>query len=148
MKTIQFVFQEIERHLEILQYTINEINKIPRLDTSIFDYKNIVVLLDAFIFRFVKLQNTIGEKLFPETFEIVTGKSRTDVTFIDILNILEKYHFLPSTSKWQYLRQIRNDLVHIYPWDSSLRLEAIKAALNSSEFMIKVYQNIKKRLNE
>ena len=148
METIQFIFQEIERHLEILQYTINKIKNIPRLDISIFEDKNNVILLDAFIFRFIKLQSTIGEKLFPEAFEIVTGKSRTDVTFIDILNILEKYHFLPSTSKWQYLRQIRNDLVHIYPWDSDLRLEAIKAALNSSEFMIKVYQNIKKRLNE
>ena len=36
---------------------------------------------------------------------------------IDILNLLERYRYLPSASRWQEIREIRNQITHEYRLD-------------------------------
>ena len=90
----------------------------------------------------------MGEKLFPIFFEILTGKPYTEASFIDILNTLEKYGFLESAEKWNRLRKLRNEFVHIYPWEAEQRIEAIEEALKLIPFIKNTYDRIKKYVAE
>ena len=73
-----------------------------------------IALLDQFIYRFTKLQDSIGTRLFPSLVSMITG-SDDPRPFIDTLNQLEKIGVIPSTETWQTLRVLRNNLAHDYP---------------------------------
>jgi len=89
MKDIRILLEEAKRHLELVKYSKSRIEE-KGLNKNLLEDKDFLTLLDAFIFKFIKLQSSVGEKLFPLVFEILTGKDRTEVTFIDILNIFWK----------------------------------------------------------
>ena len=82
-----------------------------------------VSYLDQFIYRFTKLQDTMGTKLFPALVCMITG-SDAPRPFLDILNQLEKAGIISSSETWQTLRALRNNLAHEYP-DSSEQCVAI-----------------------
>ena len=143
MKNISFLLNEAKNYLELAKYTKTKIEE-RGLSENLLEYKDFLTLLDAFIFRFIKLQSSVGEKLFPLVFEILTGKDRTEATFIDILNTLEKYRIIPSAEYWKKLRKLRNEFVHIYPWETDLKLEAVKKALQEIETIEEVIKNIER----
>ncbi len=146
MKDIKLILQEIEKHIETLDYATKKLKELNLTPKDLNDYE-IIVLLDAFIFRFIKLQSALGEKLFPLFFEILTGKNYTEATFIDILNTLEKYGFLESTEEWNKVRKLRNEFVHIYPWETDLKLEAVKNAIKKLDYIKNTFFKIRNYLN-
>jgi len=73
-----------------------------------------VALLDQFIYRFTKLQDAIGARLFPSIAAVVIGDDEPR-PFLDTLNRLEKAGVLESVETWQTLRVLRNNLAHDYP---------------------------------
>jgi hypothetical protein len=142
MKKLSLLLEEANKHLELAKYTKRKIEEWGFYNELLED-KDYLTLLDAFIFRFIKLQSSMGEKIFPLVFEILTGKDRTEVTFIDILNALEKYRIIPSAEYWKKLRKLRNEFVHIYPWETELKLEAVKKALESLETLEEILKKLK-----
>lgn len=88
--------------------------------------------LDQYIFRFSKLQDTIGTRLFPQILESL-AEPVTDKAFIDILNRLEKLGILDSAFSWVQLRKIRNDIAHEYPASLIERIEGINFLFNNLE---------------
>jgi len=88
--------------------------------------------LDQYIFRFSKLQDLMGNRLFPLTLEAL-AEPVTDKAFIDILNRLEKLEILDSAFSWIRLRKIRNDIAHEYPASIIERIEGINYLINHME---------------
>jgi len=70
--------------------------------------------IDQLLFRYNKLQDAIGQRLFPAILNL-GGEWREDEAFIDRLNRLEKIGAIPSADTWNEIRQIRNRLTHEYP---------------------------------
>ncbi|MDM7274250.1 hypothetical protein [Sulfurihydrogenibium azorense] len=145
MKDIRIVLQEIDKHKERLEYAKSKIEKW-QLTQEILDDPEIVETIDSFIFRFSKMQDSMGEKLFPLILETL-GEETRNKPFIDILNKLEKLEFIPSADEWKKLRNLRNSLTHTYPWEKEILLEEIKEALKYSDEMVKIYIQIKEKLN-
>jgi hypothetical protein len=141
IKKLPLIIKEIERHLELIKYEKDKLSAYS-LDED-FENLEFLTFADAFVFRFIKLQSSMGEKLFPLLFEILTGKNRTEATFIDILNTLEKYEFLDA-KYWNKIRKLKNEFVHIYPWEIDLKIEALKNALNEIENIERIFNKIKK----
>ena len=73
-----------------------------------------VATLDQFIYRFTKLQDALGTRLFPAMATLVIGDDERR-PFLDTLNRLEKANVLTSVETWQSLRVLRNTLAHDYP---------------------------------
>ena len=146
MKDIKLILQEIEKHIDTLNYETQKLKELNLTPEDLDNYENIV-LLDAFIFRFIKLQSAIEEKLFPLFFEILTGKNYTEATFIDILNTLEKYGFLESAEEWNKIRKLRNEFVHIYPWETEIKLEAVQNAIKEFDYIKNTFFKIRSYLN-
>ena len=83
-----------------------------------------VEAIDQYLFRFAKLQDTIGNKLF----RLIVSEYIDDierVTFLDILNKLEKIGILDSVEIWKNIRDIRSNISHQYDDNSKEMAEAL-----------------------
>ena len=138
--------EEVETHLEMVKYEKDKIEE-KEISSELLEERDFLILLDAFIFRFIKLQSSIGEKLFPLLYEFLTGKDYTEAAFIDILNTLEKYRVIPSAEYWKQLRKLRNEFVHIYPWETELNLAAVQRALEEVPTIEAIVKKIKEVIN-
>lgn len=69
---------------------------------------------DQLIFRFAKLQDTMGGRLFPAILENL-GEEVRELPFIDRLAKLEELSIIPSADEWLLLRETRNIVIHEYP---------------------------------
>ena len=133
-------------HLERLQKARDEI-EIKNIDTmDIQDFENIK-LVDAFVFRFMKLQDFIEEKLF-KVFLIKTGDFKDNMSLVDILDKLEKLEIIDSTEKWMKVRKLRNKIAHEYPDEQEQVIEDIKEALKKVDYLAQIYKNIQSFLVE
>ncbi len=145
MKDLKLILEECDRHLERLLYSKRKIESWGNIESDLFEDPDKVETLDSFIFRFSKLQDSMGEKLFPSLLEFL-GEEVRNKPFIDILNRLEKLELIPSAEKWKELRELRNLLTHTYPWQRKELIELIKRALSLSEDLTNIYMNLKEFL--
>lgn len=70
--------------------------------------------LDQFIYRFTKLQDSIGRRLLPALYAYAEGDDEPK-PFLDILSRFEQLGAVTSADQWQYFRNLRNNLAHDYP---------------------------------
>lgn len=70
--------------------------------------------LDQFLYRFSKLQDAMGERLFVDGL-LLLGEDFRDKPFIDALNRLEALALIPGRAWWQEVRELRNQVAHEYP---------------------------------
>jgi hypothetical protein len=99
-------------------------DKLP-LTKEVYDFLDDrdIAFIDQIVFRFSKLQDTMGKKIF--RLGLVLGEDVESFSFIDLLNKLEPLGMLPSTSKWMDWRELRNDLTHQYPDVIEDRIDAV-----------------------
>jgi len=96
-------FKELKQHFEL-----------PLDSKSYQDILNNVEFLaysDQIIYRFSKLQDSMGGKLF-KSILLYQGEN-IDKPFLDILNQLEKMNIL-DVDEWFELRDLRNEIAHDY----------------------------------
>ena len=71
--------------------------------------------LDQLIFRFSKLQDSMGNKLFPSLLQSL-GEETRSTPFIDLLTKMEELELLEDANDWLVLRETRNIVTHEYPF--------------------------------
>ena len=81
--------------------------------------------VEAFVSRFGRLQDHLGEKLLPRMAALVGENSKT---LHDALAIAEKTDLLVSADAFIAARKLRNALVHEYMHDAQTFLESLFAA--------------------
>lgn len=70
--------------------------------------------IDQLLFRFGKLQDAMGRRLFPLMLRILAEWDEAE-PFIDKLNRLEKMGLITSARQWVEWRELRNQATHEYP---------------------------------
>lgn len=100
--------------------------------------------IDQYLFRFAKLQDTMGDKLFKLILEKYEENTQ-NIPFIDILNKLEKLGFLPNAKEWIVLRKIRNDISHQYDDEPEEMSQAINNILNQKAILLEIYEHLKSK---
>lgn len=84
-------------------------------------------LLDAFVSRYSRLQDTVGDKLLPA---LLKANQERLGSQLDNLLRAEKLGWIASTEAWISLRELRNRLVHEYVETPERLLEALRHALD------------------
>jgi hypothetical protein len=142
----------LEETLEIIDINIKraesdykEIKSWNALMPQFFDDDNKRRVIDSFIFRFIKIQDLMGEKLFKEVLASL-GEYKRNMSFIDILDKMEKLEIIDSADKWNDYRELRNGLSHEYPLNEEEIVKDIKLAATVFEDICNVYLNIIKYL--
>jgi len=103
--------------------------------------------LDQYIFRFSKLQDALGTRLFPLILESL-AEPVADKAFIDILNRLEQLEILNSAFAWVELRKIRNDIAHEYPASLIERIEGINHIFDKLEELKQIIERCQSIFNK
>ncbi len=95
--------------------------------------------LDAFVSRFCRLQDTLGDKLLP----VYLGMQLEPIgTVLDNLNRAEKLGLIPCVADWIEARSLRNSLVHEYIEDIDLLRQSILRALELVPMLETVTQKL------
>lgn len=85
-------------------------------------------MLDAFVSRYGRLQDTLGDKLFPAMLRAGLEKTGSQ---LDNLLRAEKLGWIESTQEWVELRELRNRLVHEYMESADDLLSALQQAMQA-----------------
>ena len=141
MISLQNIYRTLDLHLNRAEQAFKEINQF-NLDSSLFRDFEAIKTFDSFIYRFSKIQDYMGEKLFPAVLDML-GEYKSSLAFKDILNKLEKLEIIPSAQKWMDYREIRNTLTHEYPDNEQEIIEGIKLSLSAYKDIKRIYENIK-----
>lgn len=80
--------------------------------------------VEAFVGRFSRLQDTLGDKLLP-LFLVALGEK--PAAAIDNLDRAERLGLLSSAEEWMVMRNLRNQMVHEYVEDPFVLLSALQA---------------------
>ncbi|MEJ2577261.1 MAG: hypothetical protein P8106_11465 [Gammaproteobacteria bacterium] len=97
--------------------------------------------VDAFIARFGRMQDTIGDKLIPE---LRRRMLETPGASLDNLNRMEKLGLLASTLDWVEARNLRNRLVHEYQHDPSEFAQALNRAHQLVPLLADTYNRLRR----
>ena len=90
--------------------------------------------IDAFVSRFGRLQDHLGEKLIPR-FAALLGEAPQSV--LDVLAYAEKAQWVESAEAFIGARKLRNLLVHEYMSDTQLFLQALLSAREAAEMLFR-----------
>ena len=139
-------FEVCDRHIMRIKEALDELSAILPIQRD--NYQTLtsdeVRCLDQFIFRFSKLQDAMGAKLFRYILEYL-NEDVTSLPMRDILNRLERYNIIPSASEWIYVRELRNEIAHDYPIDDQEVVQAINELINKTDLLLEIYREPMKR---
>lgn len=139
-------FEVCDRHIIRIKEALDELSAI--LPIQCDKYQTLtsdeVRCLDQFIFRFSKLQDAMGAKLFRYILEHL-NEDISSLPMRDILNRLERYNIIPSVSEWIYVGELRNEIAHDYPIDDQEVVQAINELINKTDILLEIYKELKKR---
>lgn len=98
--------------------------------------------LELLTSRFAKLQDVIGQKIFPLTLKLLQ-EDLQGKTFIDILNRLEKIGALKDVSFWSSMREVRNSISHEYPEVPELVCQRVNACRQKTDELLAYWESFK-----
>jgi len=144
-KIIEKLFLECEKHKKMIEWSINnlKLNKIYPFTPEILENlkEESISLLDTLTFRFSKLQDVMGKIFWNLLFLI--GEDTENLTFLDVLNKMEKYKIINNASEWREFRNIRNLITHNYETDYELLSENLNQFLDKVQTLLNYYENVK-----
>ena len=139
-------FLETNKHIDLMRDAFGAIENI----LPISNYEELGNLekfaLNALIFRFSKLQDLLGSKIFRNYLDF-TGFSVANKSFFDILKELEKEGIVDIDS-WNEFRVLRNQIAHEYPQDEEEIVQSIDLILKNSKELIVITKKIEDKFNE
>lgn len=99
--------------------------------------------LDQLAYRFMKLQDALGEKVLPGLLVATLDALPPHATFAEKLQRLERLGALPSADAWRLLREVRNALAHEYPENPALQAAALTRLLGGARELISVWRAVR-----
>lgn len=127
------------KHLRYSQATLFALSIDLAWVQSLEDQPEIAEKVEAFVSRFGRLQDHLGEKLLPRTLALVGEKSKT---LLDTLAVAEKLELLTSSDDFVAVRKLRNALIHEYMHDPQTFLDSLFAAQKACEMFYQIIENV------
>jgi len=101
------------------------------------------VRVDAFVARFGRLQDTLGDKLLPVFLGVMEEKPGA---MLENLDRAEKLGLVKSADTWLALRKLRNRMVHEYVSDPGELASALASAHEHVFLLADAFLEIRQRL--
>jgi len=146
---LQKYFDECDKHLQRIKEAYGDIERILPISTEKYQQlgKDDVQAIDQYLFRFAKLQDTLGDKIFRALIRQYEDNGDT-LSFIDVLNKLEKIGFISSAKEWSALRRIRNEISHQYDDEPDGMSQAINQIMNQKSVIEEIYLKVKNKYQD
>lgn len=131
-------------HHQRMMFARNELSQFFPMPTEKYEEltPEQISFTDQLIYRFSKLQDLMGRKLFVLIIQGL-GEDSESMPFIDVLNRLEKLKILTDTDQWLELRETRNLVTHEYPYHQDEFVDGLNALYNQSLKLSEIWLGIK-----
>ena len=141
---LQREFEVCDKHILRINEALEELSSTLPLTTESYAQLSSeqIRCIDQFIFRFSKLQDAMGGKIFRYILEYL-DEDVTSLPMRDILNRLEKYKFLPDANEWIYIRELRNEIAHDYPLMENDVVHILNELFSKVNTMYGIYDKLK-----
>lgn len=141
---INDIIEKVNLHKSRAKMALYEIREFQEeLNVDLFGDFEKVKSIDTFIYRFIKLQDMMGDKLF-RVFLDEIGEYNDTMSLLDVLDKLEKLGLIDDASKWMEYRKLRNKLTHEYPSNEDEIIEGIILAMKVFAEIELIFENIQK----
>jgi len=133
------VLYECNQHTKMINNAYLHLESFLPLDKEKYIHFSLeqVGFIDQFLFRFSKLQDSMGEKLFG-TMLFLLGEDFSKKPFIDMLNRLEKLELLDK-QEWMDLRTIRNNVAHEYSFNIDELVDSLNDIFQVKDKLLFIY---------
>jgi uncharacterized protein with HEPN domain len=101
----------------------------------------VLSFFDQLIFRFSKLQDSMGSKLFPALLENL-GEETRGIPMIDLLTKMEELELLQNANDWLVLRETRNIVTHEYPFITREVIDGLNLLGKHQKLIITILQQL------
>lgn len=144
---LEKILKECDKHLQRINEAYSDMSAFMPLTAAKYENlsKDDVQAIDQYLFRFSKLQDSIGEKLF----RVLLGRfeENTDrLFFLDVIRKLEKYVAMDIAEEWHDLRKIRNQLAYEYEDDAIEMANIINLIYAKKEVIENIYLTLKSQV--
>ncbi len=133
---------ECKKHVEKITVSTKYLSKYMPLTVETYSNSNDIDMsfIDQLIFRYSKLQDTLGEKIFPSIL-ILSKEDVKRKTFIDILNRLEELEIVDK-NEWLKLTEIRNEFADEYSFNTAEVVESIANVYNVCKDLVRINDEV------
>lgn len=145
MRSLDDLLNECDLHLLALQEAMARCPQPLTVDHFATRNPDLVAALDQFAYRFAKLQDVMSIQLFRRFALDALHEPVESLPVIDILNLLERYRYLPSALRWQEIREIRNQITHEYRLDPGELIVTLEIAFGMVAEMSGIVAALKKQ---
>ena len=142
-KKLELHLEESTIHIDRLLDVLNILEKLYPLDTrtlKVISTEN-KDKLDVLAFRFSKLQDLLGTKIFREYLSVLQYPVE-DKNFLELLKELDKEKII-DLDIWSEFRGVRNSISHDYPFEEDEKIEAINYLIKNVKYLIVITKKIK-----
>ncbi len=135
--------QICELHYQRMSYALLKIKHNFPLDEGKYNAlsQDDLSYIDQLIFRFSKMQDSMGHRLFPALLEGL-GEDISGLPFIDLLTKLEQLNLIDNHKQWLILRETRNLVIHEYPFFTPEIIEGLNLLLDQIIVLEQIWENI------
>ncbi|XSG85257.1 MAG: hypothetical protein ACPW60_00690 [Methylohalobius sp. ZOD2] len=126
---LQFLNRVVNKESRHLLVTFKRLSSVDLSPDQIAELENdpdLAERIDAFVSRFGRLQDTLGDKLLPILLKALGEKTGAAV---DNLDRAERLGWIVSVDEWLEIRRLRNQMIHEYVEDPVILADALEAAL-------------------
>ena len=141
---LQVALDQCRRHVTILQGALADLPAELSSDAVRHDDLALLRTVDQFVYRFIKLQDTLGEHVLRTFTSDVLAEPVNDAPLIDVLMRLERYGFLDAV-QWARWRSLRNALTHEYPDHPETRIAVLEEAREAAGALTRLVAQIDAR---
>ncbi len=138
---INDIIAKVELHKSRAKSALAEIQAWSSFGSEIFEDFEKIKTVDTFIYRFIKLQDIMGDKLF-KIFLDEIGEYKDNMSLLDVLDKLEKFGIVDDAYSWMEYRTLRNKLEHEYPNNEEDVIEGIYLAIEAFLKIEAIFENI------
>lgn len=127
---MMFAYSGVEKYFPLTEFNFSQISP---MDLALFD---------QLIYRFSKLQDSMGSRLFKQLLDLLE-EDISGLPFLDVLYKMEKLNLIESAKDWISLRQTRNAVSHEYPFYKEIQIEELNLLPEEVEKLAGIWLNLK-----
>ena len=141
---LHVALDQCRRHVIIMQGALADLPATLNASAVAHDDLALLRTIDQFVYRFIKLQDTLGEHVLRTFASEVLAEPVHDAPLIDVLMRLERYGFLEAV-QWARWRSLRISLTHEYPDHPETRIAVLEEARHAAAALTRLVEQIDAR---
>lgn len=146
-KRLRYYFDEAENHIDKIQKANSILKEVIPIDIALLESlsEQQQDKLDILAFRFSKLQDLLGDKIFRNLLEY--SGFNVQQSFVKLLSELQREGIL-DLNQWIALRNARNKIAHEYPDNEDNLTSSINFIYDNSDYLIELTYKLERYFDE